>query len=80
MSEPITQVFQQEDGETLGLLEEFEEVFMDPQGLPPTRGHDHHIFFIKRHPTYHQLPYRCLYYQKVEIEEITVELLKSGGD
>ncbi|XP_035546666.1 uncharacterized protein LOC118348677 [Juglans regia] len=60
------------------LLEEFKEVFNEPQGLPPPRAHDHQIVLKEGTQPLTNRPYRYPYYQKTEIEKIMAEFLTSG--
>ncbi|KAF5454428.1 hypothetical protein F2P56_024094 [Juglans regia] len=60
------------------LLEGFCEVFNESQGLPPPRNHDHHIILKEGTQPITNRPYRYPHYQKIEIENIVAELLKSG--
>ncbi|KAF5481507.1 hypothetical protein F2P56_002149 [Juglans regia] len=66
------------EGQISDLLEEFEGVFSEPQGLPPPRSHDHHIVLKEGTQPISSRPYRYPYYQKTEIEKIVTELLQSG--
>ena len=55
------------------LLLEFDAVFATPVGLPPIRGHEHHL--KKGAQAICQRSYKYPYYQKNEIEKIVKELL-----
>jgi hypothetical protein len=60
------------------LLEKFQDIFAEPQGLPPMRSHDHKIPLIQGSSPVNVRPYRFPYYQKNEIEKIVLDLLNSG--
>jgi hypothetical protein len=60
------------------LLPQFEDVFAEPKGLPPSRSHDHAIVLKDDAKTVGVRPYRYPYFQKEEIEKIVRELLASG--
>lgn len=60
------------------LLEQFQVVFVQPQGLPPRRSHDHKIPLVKGSQLTCVRPYTYPYYQKAEIERLVLEMLKSG--
>ncbi|GAU47870.1 hypothetical protein TSUD_404410 [Trifolium subterraneum] len=60
------------------ILEEFEEVFNMPAGMPPTREHDHSIVLKPGATIPNIRPYRYPYYQKNEIEKIVKEMLQAG--
>ncbi|CAA0833020.1 Unknown protein, partial [Striga hermonthica] len=60
------------------LLQEFEEVFLEPQGLPPERGVEHQIILKPGSTPKFQYPYRTSHDQKDAIEEIVRELLEAG--
>lgn len=61
------------------LLEEFAVVFEVPQGLPPSRGHEHSIPLKEGTQAVCGRPYRYPYFQKIEIEKIVKELLEVGS-
>jgi len=60
------------------LLEKFQDIFAEPQGLPPMQSHDHKIPLIQGSSPVNVRPYRYPYYQKNEIEKIVLDLLNSG--
>uniref|UniRef100_A0A2N9J200 Integrase catalytic domain-containing protein n=1 Tax=Fagus sylvatica TaxID=28930 RepID=A0A2N9J200_FAGSY len=64
------------EGDVQEVLEEFQTVFEEPQGLPPNRGHEHQIMLKAEAKPTSQRPYRYPFYQKGEIEKIVQELLK----
>uniref|UniRef100_A0A2N9HQY9 RNA-directed DNA polymerase n=1 Tax=Fagus sylvatica TaxID=28930 RepID=A0A2N9HQY9_FAGSY len=66
------------EGDVQEVLEEFQTVFEEPQGLPPNRGHEHQIMLKAEAKPTSQRPYRYPFYQKGEIEKIVQELLESG--
>ena len=60
------------------VLQEFEDVFREPQGLPPERSHDHSITLKEGSKPFQIRPYRCPYVQKSEIEKLVQEMLGNG--
>lgn len=52
------------------VLEQFEDVFQKPKGLPPSRTHDHAINLLPGAKPISFRPYRYPFYQKEEIERI----------
>lgn len=60
------------------LLDEYSDVFAEPQGLPPTRGAEHQILLKPGSVPKHQFPYRTSHDHKDEIEKIVNELLQTG--
>lgn len=58
-----------------GVLEEFEGVFSNPEGLPPCKKRDHAINLIPGTAPVHVRPYRYPYMQKNEIEKLVGEML-----
>jgi hypothetical protein len=73
-----TSVIPMEDTDFTELLKLFEDVFAEPQGLPPSRSHDHAIILKNDAKPVCVRPYRYPYFQKEEIEKIVRELLDSG--
>lgn len=61
-----------------GALDSYEEVFKEPQGLPPSRRNDHAIVLKEGTDIPNLRPYRYLHYQKTEIEKLVNDLLRSG--
>ena len=61
-----------------GVLEEFEGVFFDPEGLPQYRKKDHAINLILGTAPVHVRPYRYPYMWKNEIEKLVGEMLGAG--
>ncbi|GAU13154.1 hypothetical protein TSUD_112140, partial [Trifolium subterraneum] len=68
----------EESNEWNSIVEEFEEVFNMPSGLPPVREHDHAIALRPGADIPNLRPYRYPYYQKNEIEKIVKEMLQAG--
>jgi hypothetical protein len=60
------------------ILDEFDEVFNMPTGMPPNREHDHPIVLKPGATIPNIRPYRYPYYQKNEIERIVKEMLQAG--
>ncbi|GMI70185.1 hypothetical protein HRI_000687800 [Hibiscus trionum] len=60
------------------LLEEFAEVFREPQGLPPKRGHEHRIVLQDDFAVVKIRPYRYPMVQKNKIEKLIKEMLQNG--
>ena len=60
------------------VLNEYEDVFQEPQGLPPSRWHDHAIVLKEGANIPNLRPYRYPHYQKNEIERLVDDMLRSG--
>ena len=60
------------------ILEQYPDVFQEPEGLPPRRNCDHHIPLVPGAQPVNIRPYRHKPEHKTEIEEQVVELLKQG--
>ncbi|GMI99175.1 hypothetical protein HRI_003586800 [Hibiscus trionum] len=60
------------------LMHQSKEVFAEPQGLPPERGHDHNIDLIDERAVVKVRPYRHPTSQKDEIEKLVSEMLNDG--
>ena len=60
------------------LLRQFENVFSEPQGMPPVRSHNHAIPLKEGAAPFQNRPYRCPYVQKAEIERLVKEMLWMG--
>ena len=60
------------------LLGSFEDVFVEPKGLPPNRSHDNSITLKSDDQPVYMRPYRYPYFLKEEIEKTVEELLLSG--
>ena len=60
------------------VLNEYEDVFQEPQGLPPSRRHDHAIVLNKGVNIPNLRPYRYPHYQKNEIERLVDDMFRSG--
>ena len=65
--------------EVADLLQEFAQVFDIPIGIPPLKGHEHHITLKEGAQPICQRPYRYPFYQKNGIEKIVKELLAAGS-
>lgn len=60
------------------LLQEFDHLFAEPQGLPPQRVFDHDIPLMTRVKPVNLWPYRYNPAQKDEIERQVTEMLRQG--
>ncbi|KAJ3707739.1 hypothetical protein LUZ61_011444 [Rhynchospora tenuis] len=60
------------------VVTQYKSVFADPSTLPPKRLVDHQIPLKTDSSPVNLRPYRFSYFQKLEIEKIIEELLKSG--
>lgn len=59
------------------LLQQYEDVFREPKGLPSARRQDHKISLQGNNPPVNLRPYRYTYEQKNEIEKQIKEMLES---
>jgi len=64
--------------ETLELLQQFDDIFQEPSGLPLSRPHDHTIPFKENSAIPNIRPYRYPHYQKAEFEKIIAEMLQTS--
>ncbi|KFK22868.1 hypothetical protein AALP_AAs42979U000100, partial [Arabis alpina] len=62
----------------LGVLEQFAEVFEDPQGLPPSRGKEHSITLEPNAKPVSVRPFRYPQAQREEIEKQVASMLAAG--
>ncbi|XP_026398913.1 uncharacterized protein LOC113294751 [Papaver somniferum] len=62
----------------LPLLQKYETVFQEPNTLPPSSAHDHHIPLKPLTTPPNQRPYRIPYIQKEVVEQLVQEMLKTG--
>lgn len=60
------------------LLAQFDQLFQDPTGLPPSRSYDHHTPLVSGAQPVNARPYRYAPLQKTEIERQVQEMLTSG--
>lgn len=61
-----------------GVLGEFQQVFEQPTGLPPLRGHEHAITMKEGSNPVSMRPYRYPQIQKDEIEKLIGEMMMAG--
>lgn len=59
------------------LLNEFQQVFTEPTGLPPQQNRDHGIPLRPNHSSVNMHPQWYAYYQKFEIERMVKEMSKT---
>lgn len=64
-----------ESTDMVALLEEFESIFVPPQGLPPTRQNDHAIHLQPDVKLVNVHPYRYPYFQKAEVKRQVQQML-----
>ncbi|KAL2499821.1 Uncharacterized protein Adt_25371 [Abeliophyllum distichum] len=64
--------------ELKSILAEFDDVFQEPNGLPPKTLHDHHIPLKEGTQPFQIKPYRCPFIQKSEVEKLIEEMLATG--
>lgn len=64
--------------EVQSLVEEFQDIFEEPIGLPPHRRHDHHIPLLQGSQPVNQRGYKVPYIHKLEIEKQVQEMLNTG--
>ncbi|KAE8709758.1 hypothetical protein F3Y22_tig00110328pilonHSYRG00349 [Hibiscus syriacus] len=60
------------------LLQEFQEVFEEPNGMPPRRKHDHAIILKQGTPPVNLRPYRFAHHHKTEVEKQIAQMLSSS--
>ncbi|WVZ49317.1 hypothetical protein U9M48_000686 [Paspalum notatum var. saurae] len=60
------------------LLQQFEPVFLEPQGLPPARPYDHRIHLLPGTAPVAVRPYRYPQLQKDELERQCADMLAQG--
>jgi len=60
------------------LLHSFDDVFAEPQGLPPARTCDHHIHLLPNTPSVAVRPYQYPQLQKDELEKQCATMLQQG--
>lgn len=60
------------------LLEQFQDVFEEPKGLPPPREFGHAIPFIQKEATVNIRSYWYSFFQKNEIEKQVHEMLQDS--
>lgn len=61
-----------------GVIQEYTNLFQDPDGLPPSRPFDHQIPLIPRTQPVNVRPYRYGPHQKTEIEKQVTKMLQKG--
>ncbi len=59
------------------VFEQYQDLFQEPQGLPPIRAQDHKITLHKEASPINIRPYRYSFEQKTEIEKQIAEMLQS---
>lgn len=64
--------------EVQGLVDEFQEIFQPPSGLPPKRASTHTIPLVPGAQSFRLRPYRYNFVQKDEIEQQVHQLLENG--
>ncbi|KAL4326420.1 hypothetical protein GQ457_11G000050 [Hibiscus cannabinus] len=60
------------------LLEKYKSIFVEPQGLPPIRNHDHAITLKPNSQPVNLRPYRFPHAQKAKVETQITEILSSS--
>jgi len=60
------------------IIQQYNNVFEKPHGLPPIRSHDHTIPLMPGSTPVKVRPYHYPYSQKIEIEQIIAEMLSEG--
>lgn len=60
------------------LIEKYEDIFKEPNFLPPTRSHDHRIPLMPNAIPINIRPYRHSQEQKNEVERLVKEMLSTG--
>jgi hypothetical protein len=64
--------------DVLNILQQFDHLFQEPTGLPPSRPYDHQIPLVSGAQPMNVRPYRYAPVQKTEIERQVQEMLASG--
>jgi hypothetical protein len=59
------------------LLEQFQDIFQEPEGLPPHRNCDHSIPLLPGHKPPNIRPYRMSHSQKDIVEQLVKQMLKN---
>ncbi|MCH79303.1 transposon Tf2-1 polyprotein [Trifolium medium] len=77
-SNPDTQTIQSLHPDLQAVLHPYTHIFNPPQGLPPTRPHDHHIHLNPTASPVNIKPYRYPHYQKEAMTTIILDMLKEG--
>ena len=60
------------------VLEQYQDLLTEPQGLPPQRAYDHKINLTDESKAVNVAPYRYAHFQKSEIERQVEEMLRQG--
>ncbi|QHO43351.1 Transposon Ty3-I Gag-Pol polyprotein [Arachis hypogaea] len=60
------------------LLDEYQEVFKEPEQLPPQRKIEHQIHLLPETNPVNVRPYRYPHFQKEEIEKLVEEMMQAG--
>lgn len=60
------------------LLDKYQGIFAEPQGMPPIRSHDHKILLLEGSQPFNQRGYKVPYVQKAEIEKQIKDMLATG--
>ncbi|OIW01863.1 hypothetical protein TanjilG_07158 [Lupinus angustifolius] len=60
------------------LLQDFDNVFTNPTGLPPPRPHDYKIILLPNQPPANVKPYRYPHSQKEAMATLLVDMLQQG--
>lgn len=69
---------QDEPPDLSSLLNNYSDIFQQPQGLPPARPQDHSIHLSSGSGPVNVRPYRYPYFQKQVMEQLVAEMLASG--
>lgn len=56
------------------ILEDFSDIFTKPQGLPPSRNHDHAIHLLPNTNPVQVRPYRYFHFKKKEMEKLVTKM------
>lgn len=60
------------------ILDQYQDVFSEPKGLPPPMEHEHQIVLKEGPKPFKLRPYRCQFIQKGEVEKMVREMTENG--
>lgn len=79
LHQPVTEKIRDKEQEGLKVvLQQFDDLFEDPKGLPSHTNHDHRILLKEGTSPLSVRPYRYPAVQKAEIEKMVLDMPNSG--